>query len=253
MLSHGTFGFQRGHLLFASVFPICGMGMMTPSPFLLSCPSQICVHTSTHVSKPMSAHICTQVYVHTYTTPGGRHRAACSASALVCLFLSLFQSLGTKRSGGRFLGFGARRGRYRPWEDLGEIVQLQGMKEHLYEASNTEEEARHRSEAWRSALSGPVHFLCPPCSVRPSIPVQSFTEQLRLLLVLCTSHWLEQVFLARALSALFRCPRPLPRPGLRRLCLVLLRGLEALVVQSLVVEAGVTHSGPVCIRLGTVE
>lgn len=47
-------------------------------------------------------------------------------AALVCLFLFWIQSLGTKRSLGRFLGFGARRGRYRPWKDLEKIVQPQG-------------------------------------------------------------------------------------------------------------------------------
>lgn len=210
------------------------MGKTTPSPFSLSCSSvfiQAHMYPNTREHKYELACLCTHIAPQEAGTVVPAVPLICS-----CLFLFLFQSLGTERSGGRFLGFGARRGRYRPPRDLGGNRIAAGERRRRDAGQGLED---------CSLLSSPLPV--PPCSVRPSILVPAFTEQPRLVLVLCTSHWLEQVFLARILVALFHCPQTQAR--IQAFCLVLLRGPETLVVQSPDGEAGVNHSGPVSISV----
>lgn len=114
---------------------------MTPSPFLLSCPSQICVHTSTHVSKPMSAHICTQVYVHTHNP----RRPAQGCLQRLCPGLSIFipvPVIGDKEKRRKISGIWGKKGEVQAMGGFGgKLYSFKGIKEHLYRAANTEEAA----------------------------------------------------------------------------------------------------------------
>lgn len=86
---------------------------------------------------------------------------------------------------------------------------------------------------------------------------RSFTEQLCLPFVLRTSHWSEQVFLARTLVAVSHYPQPEARvQASLRLCFEMFICLPCsvgrpggLVVRSLVIEAGGCHPGPASVSV----
>lgn len=141
---------------FASVFPICGMGMMAPSPFLLSCPPK-----SVFIQAYMYPNTRAHKYAHRCTCTQSQKVGTVLPAALVCLFLFWIQSLGTKRSLGRFLGFGARTGRYRPWKDLGKIRQLQGKEGTFLQGFEYREGGVTRKQGLKdcSLWSGPLLVL----------------------------------------------------------------------------------------------
>lgn len=178
------------------------MGQMTASPFKLSCPSKsvsvhmhacvyMCVHARIHTHEHMHPHM--GVCAHTQPQDAGMVQPA---PPLLWSIFTPISVVGDKEELRKISGIWGRE-QGTPWKDLGGIVQLQGKEVHCSRTLWRRE--CHPGQARRTALCGPVHFLFPLSSVRPSVLVQSFTEQLWLSLVLCASPWWP--------------PSPVPHPG----------------------------------------